>query len=165
MHSSGLQQCIKPASPGGTLPSQQDVQLTTSPEEASRHGIARHGVQPSRMQGTMSADSPALQPGGSPPPQQASSLCDDSLTGCTIIPMKSPGSASAASPCKVGSELSGRRAKKKSVDTCSIDIEEQARGAAHAAHSKAHLEWAQRTGYLAGEELVIIAFNRISRLT
>ena len=87
------------------------------------------------------------------PAEQADSRCKDdcSTAGCTIIPVKNPSSGSAASPCKVGSELSGRRAKQKKSDLCNIDVEEQARAAAH---SQAHLEWAQRTGYCAGEKLL-----------
>ena len=39
----------------------------------------------------------------------------------------------------------------RKLDLCSVELEEQAQGAAHAAQAQAHLEWAQRTGYCAGE--------------
>ena len=157
----GLGQCSKAASLGGTLSSRQEVGLTTM-AEASQHGVAMHGMQPSHLQDATSVRGPALQPGGNPPAKQASSLRDDSSAGCNITPVKGPSSGSAASFCKVGSELSGRRAKQKQSDLCSVDIEEQARGAEHAAHTQAHLEWAQHTGYLAGEEICRTVLNCMS---
>ncbi len=152
MQSSGLQQCSKAGSQGGPVASRQELSLTDS-AASFRHGTAQHSLQPLSIQAGTSTGSLAVQPECKLPAEQTDSQCKDSCStaGCTIIPVKTPSSGSAATPCKVGSELNGRRAKQKKSHLCSIDLEEQARAAAQ---TRAHLEWAQRTGYCAGEKLL-----------
>lgn len=134
MPDSGLPLCSKAASLGGALCRQQDFSLTPS-REAAQHGVAQHSMQPGHMHDAVFAGS-----------QSEDSY---STTGYTIIPVNIPSSGNAAPLCKIGSELSGRRAKQKNPDLCSVVVEDQVR---ETAHERAHLEWAQRTGYCAGEE-------------